>query len=335
MHRPASSPRDSIHSSVVEHLRNVTSESFFMHSSPGTTCVLCGHSGSFLHRGLRDRLFGSPGQWNVLTCMNHMCDLHWIHPFPSAEELARSYSNYYTHDAPSAPCLPGVAARSVAYGLLGLAREHHALDRLLVTPGDGHLLELGFGSGARLPTFARMGWRVHGQELDPACVARARAAGFTAHLGDLTQLRLPSRRFKYIVGSHVIEHVRDPIAFMTECYRLLHPGGRLILRTPNPAGYSHSAFGTEWRGLEPPRHLFLFGPASMTSLLRRAGFRHFDVRTTAARTLGMIRESLKLQPVTSAVRVHLLTLKHAFWARWRFGLDSCTGDEVVVDATRR
>ncbi len=36
----------------------------------------------------------------------------------------------------------------------------------------------------------------------------------------------------YIKASHVFEHITDPILFMTEAWRVLHPGGVLDIRVP-------------------------------------------------------------------------------------------------------
>jgi hypothetical protein len=52
----------------------------------------------------------------------------------------------------------------------------------------------------------------------------------------------------------------------------LRPGGRFIAATPNAESLAHRKFGHAWRGLEPPRHLHVFTPASILSLARSAGF---------------------------------------------------------------
>jgi 2-polyprenyl-3-methyl-5-hydroxy-6-metoxy-1,4-benzoquinol methylase len=61
--------------------------------------------------------------------------------------------------------------------------------------------------------------------------------------------------FERIMLSHVIEHVRDPIAMLSRCRQLLAPGGTLWLETLNLSGVGHEERGADWRGLEPPRHL--------------------------------------------------------------------------------
>lgn len=54
-----------------------------------------------------------------------------------------------------------------------------------------------------------------------------------------------------IVAQDVFEHVADPIKFMTECHRILRPGGGLFLRCPYYQGRdaytdpTHRRFPTE------------------------------------------------------------------------------------------
>ena len=53
---------------------------------------------------------------------------------------------------------------------------------------------------------------------------------------------------------------------------MLAPGGRLWLSQPNLASLGLQRFGSDWRGLEPPRHLSLYNFKSLERLLSEAGF---------------------------------------------------------------
>ncbi len=136
---------------------------------------------------------------------------------------------------------------------------------------NGRLLEMGCGGGAMLKLMKELGWQVEGVDFDPAAVAHARESGIQVHLGTLAEQKLPDEAFDAITASHFIEHLPDPLRELQECRRLLKPGGMLVLLTPNAESWGHGIYQTDWRGLEPPRHLHIFTPASLAGMCRRTG----------------------------------------------------------------
>lgn len=54
-------------------------------------CLLCHAEGALLYHGLRDRLFGAPGTWALIQCMNPLCRLTWLDPRPDPSDTARLY----------------------------------------------------------------------------------------------------------------------------------------------------------------------------------------------------------------------------------------------------
>ncbi|WP_223271827.1 class I SAM-dependent methyltransferase [Algoriphagus ratkowskyi] len=51
--------------------------------------------------------------------------------------------------------------------------------------------------------------------------------------GDIWEAKYPENYFDFIHISHVIEHVLDPKAYISEMKRILKPGGHLAIGTPN------------------------------------------------------------------------------------------------------
>jgi SAM-dependent methyltransferase len=61
--------------------------------------------------------------------------------------------------------------------------------------------------------------------------------GSACDVGDLVRTRLgPDKRFDWILSSHNIEHLPDPIRFLAQCGSVLAPGGVLRLAVPDKRG---------------------------------------------------------------------------------------------------
>jgi SAM-dependent methyltransferase len=136
----------------------------------------------------------------------------------------------------------------------------------------GRLLDVGCGNGSFLDQMRQLGWDVTGVEPDGAAVTVAREKlGLRVFEGSLEEAGLPGGHYDAITMNHVIEHLPDPIVTLKECHRVLRPGGKLIVATPNINSMGSQVFGEHWRGLEVPRHLHLFCPQSLRMAAERAG----------------------------------------------------------------
>ena len=261
------------------------------------TCLLCDSQGRPAHTGLRDRLFGAPGQWNLYRCENDSCRLLWLNPMPLAEDISIAYEDYYTHaeadesDVPVGGRLKQVFRRMhrLAMDLTSTTEARQAaLDLYLGDVRPGRVLEVGSGSGAHLLHLKAMGWDVEGQDIDPEAGARSlEGRGIRVHHGPLAELRLAESRYDAIVMNHVIEHATDPVALLGECRRLLAQDGQLVIVTPNTSSFGYFLFGASWLPLDPPRHLFLFSAKNLPVLARLAGYSRADAWASAASAEGV------------------------------------------------
>lgn len=123
-----------------------------------------------------------------------------------------------------------------------LARYRLVLGLLApVARRGGSMLDVGCASGYYSVAFASAGGVATGVDISQASVEIARrrselagVANRTEFLqGDMRDLRLRDSSFDAALMVEVIEHVREQREALAEVFRLLKPGGRLYLTTPN------------------------------------------------------------------------------------------------------
>jgi len=101
------------------------------------------------------------------------------------------------------------------------------------------VLDIGSGDGYGTAELARVARWAVGLDVDPAVVARAglryRQPGLGWVAGRAEALPFPDATFDLVCCFQVLEHLPDPTRFLNEARRVLAPGGRLLLTTPNRA----------------------------------------------------------------------------------------------------
>lgn len=87
---------------------------------------------------------------------------------------------------------------------------------------------------------------------------------------DLQEIDLPDASFDVILTPHVLEHVPDTDAALTEIYRILSPGGHVFLQVPVQQGWTTPPPTPEYHGDQTPV-FWRFG-FDLTARMRRHGF---------------------------------------------------------------
>ncbi|MDR1144430.1 MAG: class I SAM-dependent methyltransferase [Spirochaetaceae bacterium] len=160
------------------------------------------------------------------------------------------------------------------------------------------VLDIGCATGALLAGLKNRGWAVQGVELSEQQAAYCRSRGLDVAAGTVEQRRFPGGRFDAALASHLIEHLNDPGSFVREVHRILKPGGRFYVTTPNIAGFQARLFGSRWRSAIFD-HLYLFSVKTLRSLLetcfsgKEPGFTVERVRTWGGLAAGTAPRPVK------------------------------------------
>src|SRR6202041_739431 len=139
---------------------------------------------------------------------------------------------------------------------------------------SGALLDLGCSSGAFMEFLKGESWELSGIEMSADCARRAEErTGARVFVGDILDAPFPQDSFDVITCFDVLEHLYEPLKVMAKVREWLKPGGVFYVQVPNIDSAEARVFGTYWHGLELPRHLFHYSPASLRSLAKAAGLK--------------------------------------------------------------
>lgn len=162
------------------------------------------------------------------------------------------------------------------------------LRRLISAPDAGppRLLDVGCSNGSFMLVASSLGWSVEGVEPSPKAAAAARSAGLTVHAGFLEDVSLPAASFDAICLIEVMEHLRDAVAMLATCRKLLRPGGVILVTTPNASSWTAHALGGRWESFSMSAmggHISFFSPDSVAVLAGRCALRVVHLETRRVR----------------------------------------------------
>lgn len=258
--------------------------------------------------------YGAPGKWKYWAC--NSCEALFLNPRPLETSIGKAYTTYYTHSAGGTSLLQNIKTRlknecfyhwrhadisprfnvPSVFGSIFLPFKKFInlpfeLDQLVNLP-KGKLLDVGCGSGKSLLVAKQLGWDVTGLEIDPSAVKAARAQGLTVVEGDFRQLKQLVNQFDCIICSHVLEHVHFPLELLQLLTEALGPQGVVLLSLPNASSHVRAEFGSNWRGLEAPRHLGIPTLSKLIELLTALGYE--DIKQTNVNNLTVV-ESIRIK----------------------------------------
>ncbi|MCU0841990.1 MAG: class I SAM-dependent methyltransferase [Thiobacillaceae bacterium] len=124
-------------------------------------------------------------------------------------------------------------AKRIAYVKQVLTRHIDGLGRVPIA------LDLGCGDGNNLAWLGDLPVTLMASDynLNRLLRARRRAPGIRLFMADVTDYPMLDDSLDIIFFNHVLEHIPDDTAALREVYRILRPGGLLVLGVPNEGAF--------------------------------------------------------------------------------------------------
>lgn len=158
-----------------------------------------------------------------------------------------------------------------------LPRRNRAMWLLEAYSATGPVLEVGCGNGRLLQRFPEQ-FEPWGIEVDAQGVEVAREVVAPRH-GTIIQADalsgLASVAPQFFSGALLhayLEHETRPQPVLRHVWRVLRPGGAVVIKVPNFASWNRRWRGRNWCGFRFPEHVNYFTPGTLRQLLVQTGF---------------------------------------------------------------
>ena len=237
-----------------------------------TECLLCGGKAVLKHNEYPG--YQKPDTYSIYHCT--ACNTAFSLP---GEESSVIYENIYKNG----DRVPGYSRywryakiiRKVPEPLDYLAESHedywsvrealsmHVKDKTAVK-----ILEIGSGLGYLTYSLIQAGYDVTGMDVSQTAVTQA-VKNFGDHYicRDMFEYSgLAPDSFDIVLLTEVIEHISNPTEFIKTILKLLKPGGRTIITTPNKSFYPREVI---WASDLPPVHYWWLSEESMSYIARK------------------------------------------------------------------
>lgn len=180
------------------------------------------------------------------------------------------------------------------------------------------ILDIGCGGGLLCEPMARLGATIVGADAAerniPVARIHAEQSGLTVDYRHTTAEAMAEagEQFDVVLNMEVVEHVADPLGYLTACQQLLKPGGLHLCSTinRNPKSFAVAIVGAEYvmRWLPKGTHEWnkFITPDELFDLMKNAGLEPVDkkgyVFNYARFTWSISAKDLSVNYVTAALK---------------------------------
>ena len=145
---------------------------------------------------------------------------------------------------------------------------------------SGELLDIGCGIGTLVNEAIKKGYAASGLEINPGGAKAGREKyKITIFTIPIEQLLSSKKRWDIIVLNHVLEHIAQPVQFLSDCHKLLRNDGILYIGVPSYTGWTAIAEGKAWYGYSVDQHIWQWTHKTIREVVNMAGLSIVNVHS--------------------------------------------------------
>lgn len=215
----------------------------------------------------QDKLY-SGDTYKIEKCLS--CGFLFTNPRPTEHEIIKFYHSeeYISHYDKPKSILDRI------YRLIKrvmLKRKILLIRKYLETPGK-KILDYGCGTGSFVIAAANAGFSSAGYERDDKARMISKQNGAEVLASKNQVFENNTNSFDVITLWHVLEHLHDFPQILKDFYRVLKPGGLIIIAVPIANSADSEHYKEHWAAWDLPRHLLHFTPGTLIKVCNEAGF---------------------------------------------------------------
>ncbi len=137
----------------------------------------------------------------------------------------------------------------------------------------GILADIGCGIGLFLNMAAFYGFKPYGYDINKINLKKAKKYFSIKILHDnYLDNKKNKNLFDVATLWDVLEHMKDPVEYLSKLISIIKPGGLLVVQCPSMESYEFLKFKSKWIWLTPGDHLQFFTPKTLAKVVISAGF---------------------------------------------------------------
>ena len=215
----------------------------------------------------------SVGKTSLFQCVS--CLLVLSDKYKKGFSRTQVYSNYYRNE------VAGRFLFGIEY-IVKFFRFLRAFRVYTISPKAKSILDIGSGRGFML-YYLKKYYRYKiatGTQIERNSYEFSKnKLGLEIYNKDLLEIPFKDRHFDLVTIWHVLEHVSYPEDYVIKIRKLLKTNGILAVEVPNFNSWTRVFTTKYWLGLDIKYHLFFFNKDSLSSLLKKHGFKIKRVQT--------------------------------------------------------